>query len=286
MCRFVAYLGDAPVLMSEVLVKPANSLINQSMRSRLGLHDTNADGFGFSWYNRAVSNEPGIFRSVLPAWNDENLQYLARTVRSHCFLGHVRASTYGGANFYNCHPFIRGPLSFVHNGTIGGFHLIRRELMNHLDQVSFESIKGQTDSEHFFALLNTIHHAHHTEYGLEEMASTMMETFRIIKHLLNQHDISTVTRLNTVLTNGKEMVITRYLSDLAEPPLSLYYAIGKTIDITPSQQLMQTTETNPTAILIASEPLNDYATEWQEIPLNHMFTVNQQFETTLTAIPL
>ena len=49
MCRWLAYSGT-PVLLEELLYKPAHSLIDQSLHSRLGATTTNGDGFGVGWY--------------------------------------------------------------------------------------------------------------------------------------------------------------------------------------------------------------------------------------------
>ena len=77
MCRWLAYSGD-PVLLDELLYKPKNSLIVQSLHSRLGAETTNGDGFGVGWYGAQPT--PGLFHSVEPAWNDRNLRELATHV--------------------------------------------------------------------------------------------------------------------------------------------------------------------------------------------------------------
>ena len=51
MCRWLAYSGS-PVSLEELLYKPAHSLIDQSLHSRLGVETTNGDGFGVGWYAR------------------------------------------------------------------------------------------------------------------------------------------------------------------------------------------------------------------------------------------
>ena len=56
MCRWLAYSGS-PVLLEELLYKPAHSLIDQSLHSRLGATTTNGDGFGIGWYG--VGDTPG-----------------------------------------------------------------------------------------------------------------------------------------------------------------------------------------------------------------------------------
>jgi predicted glutamine amidotransferase len=47
-CRWLAYSGT-PILLEDLLYKPAHSLIDQSLHSRLGVETTNGDGFGVGW---------------------------------------------------------------------------------------------------------------------------------------------------------------------------------------------------------------------------------------------
>jgi glutamine amidotransferase len=101
MCRWLAYYGK-PVRMDKVLFGPQHSLIEQSLSSRMGAEPTNGDGFGIGWYS--ASGEPGIFKSMEPAWNDRNLRELAGHVESHLFLAHVRATTGTPVQQTNCHP--------------------------------------------------------------------------------------------------------------------------------------------------------------------------------------
>src|SRR6476660_5179643 len=87
MCRWLAYTG-APVLVHDLLYRPENSLVVQSLHSRLGVEPTNGDGFGLGWYDEGPV--PGVYRSIEPAWNDRNLGELSSHLRSHCVLSHVR----------------------------------------------------------------------------------------------------------------------------------------------------------------------------------------------------
>ena len=74
MCRWMAYSGN-PILLEEMVLKPAHSLIDQSLSAKMAPKPTNGDGFGIGWYGRG--GEPGVYRSVQPAWNDANLVDLA-----------------------------------------------------------------------------------------------------------------------------------------------------------------------------------------------------------------
>ena len=61
---------------SRALYGGPNSLVGQSLHSRLGAEPTNGDGFGVGWYG--APDTPGMFHSTEPAWNDQNLRELVR----------------------------------------------------------------------------------------------------------------------------------------------------------------------------------------------------------------
>src|SRR5262249_24930171 len=129
MCRFVLYLGPRTRL-SSLLVEPSHSLIRQSTSSREREEPLNGDGFGVGWYASDLAAEPAVFRSITPAWNNRNLQNLARVVASDCVLAHVRVATQSsGVNEANCHPFRWRQFLCMHNGDIGDFRLVRRKLL-------------------------------------------------------------------------------------------------------------------------------------------------------------
>lgn len=72
MCRLMAYKGT-PILLDELLYKPKNSLINQSINAKELEEPLNGDGFGVGWYTQAISPEPATFVSLNPAWSNRNL---------------------------------------------------------------------------------------------------------------------------------------------------------------------------------------------------------------------
>jgi predicted glutamine amidotransferase len=61
-----------------------------------------------------------VFRSIEPAWNDQNLRELAGHIRSHLFFAHIRAAIGSAVQQANCHPFRHGRWLFMHNGFIDG----------------------------------------------------------------------------------------------------------------------------------------------------------------------
>ena len=106
----------SPILLEKALYSPAHSLIDQSLHSTLGAEATNGDGFGIGWYDDQPT--PGVFRSIEPAWNDQNLRELAAHVTSGHFFAHIRAAIGSAVQQTNCHPFRHGRWLFMHNGYI------------------------------------------------------------------------------------------------------------------------------------------------------------------------
>src|SRR5437763_15323853 len=100
MCRWLAYSG-APLLIGEALYSPVHSLIDQSLHSQLGAETTNGDGFGLGWDDPEAT--PGVFHSVEPAWNDENLREITAHIRSHLFCAQIRAAIGSAVQQTNCH---------------------------------------------------------------------------------------------------------------------------------------------------------------------------------------
>src|SRR5436305_213110 len=148
MCRWLAAYTEVPILLERALYAPAHSLIDQSLHSKLGAEATNGDGFGVGWYDDQPS--PGVFRSIEPAWNDQNLRELAAHVRSGMFFAHIRAAIGSAVQQTNCHPFRHGRWLFMHNGFIDGFAKIKRDLALAVDESLFADIEGQTDTEMLF----------------------------------------------------------------------------------------------------------------------------------------
>ena len=93
MCRWLAYSGT-PIPLEDLLFKPENSLIRQSLAASESIVPTNGD-----------RSFPGIYRDTMPAWNDSNLLSLSQQIHARSFFAHVRASTGTTTSRDNCHPF-------------------------------------------------------------------------------------------------------------------------------------------------------------------------------------
>jgi predicted glutamine amidotransferase len=255
MCRFVAYFGQEEVLLDKLLAKPKNSLIKQSHESREGGSGVNADGFGVAWYNFDISSYPGVFKSIQPAWNDNNLMHISQKTKSSCFLAHVRASTVGDVNQNNCHPFYFGKYSMVHNGTIRNFAQYKKKLIDEIDEDLFLQIKGNTDSEClFFLIINFVRYTNDLELSVKEAISWVIKV---------QKKCIGFSRINIAITNGDELIATRFVSK-GEKSLSLKYTNNFEV------------ENKLSSLVLSSEPLNDDDGLWKDVPENHYIYINKK----------
>jgi glutamine amidotransferase len=270
MCRLVAYLGR-PTLLQNVLVTPENSIVMQSMHARETVLRTNGDGFGVGWYAPQISSDPALFTSIAPAWNDRNLLHLTAKIESPCFFAHVRSASAGGVTNFNCHPFVFGDWMLMHNGEIHNFIAVKRHLRRLLDDDIYHWIKGETDSEHFFALFLQLAKGRDMS-ELSVVGDVMQETIIKIEELVLEDADKGTSYFNICLTDGHRIVATRYCSFHRKKPLSLHYLVGNSIS---AEDLWTEEEGEPTYIVISSERLNDIEGRWKEVPEQHMVLVDE-----------
>lgn len=251
MCRWIAYSGP-PIYPENLLLLPENSLINQSMSARYSITPTNADGCGLGWYGER--EEPGVFRDVLPAWNDQNLISIARQVRTSMFFAHVRAATFGPIQRSNCHPFACGKWLFMHNGQVGGYELIRRVLEAMIAPDYYNVRHGTTDSETIFLLLLT-------DGLMEDPLGAFQRTVGRVETVMREHQITDPLRLTAAATDGESIYAVRYASDDRAPTLYIGHSgvDGQADDRGP-------------AVMVLSEPLDSDAADWREVGMSQFVT--------------
>jgi predicted glutamine amidotransferase len=249
MCRWLAYSGR-PVLISELLYKPDHSLIDQSLHSTMGAETTNGDGFGIGWYG--VGDEPGVFHSIEPAWNDRNLRELSRHVASPLVFAHVRASTGSPVQQTNCHPFRYRNWLWMHNGFIADFDLVKRDLVLEIAPELYPRIEGTTDTEVLFHLALT--------YGLEQDPPAAVErAVGLVEEVGAQHGVEHPIQMTVATTDGKRTWAFRYSSQ--GDSRSLYYSTDvEALELMyPDSPIMREVsgELGREGRLIVSEPLGD-----------------------------
>jgi predicted glutamine amidotransferase len=242
MCRWIAYRGETTAL-EHYVTEPAHSLISQSIQALESTASTNGDGFGLGWYGHHP--EPGLYREVRPAWSDENLRYLCRHLQSHLYFAHVRAATGTAVTRPNCHPFASGKWMFMHNGFIGSWSRLRRQVEGLISDELYPARIGTTDSEAvFLAILGA---------GIEHPVAAVEKVLATLTAFVNQTDPGDRLRFTAALSNGKDLYAFRYaVNDRAN---TLYY---------------RETERG---IVIVSEPL-DRDKNWVSVPEGHVVVAN------------
>jgi predicted glutamine amidotransferase len=258
-CRWLAYSGD-PIPMAWLVLQPEHSLIDQSLHARLGATTTNGDGFGVGWYDGRMP-DPGVYRSVHPAWNDRNLRELATHISSPLFFAHIRASTGTAVQETNAHPFRHGRWLFMHNGLVRDFSRVRRDLMLAIAPPLVGELEGSADSELLFYLALT--------FGLEDDPVTALERMAgYVEEVGAAHGVDHPLQMSVAATDGTRIVAARYSSEGVSR--SLYFSTDARVirDRYPDDERLQ--QLSDEARVVVSEPLGARADAWNEVPEAHV----------------
>jgi glutamine amidotransferase len=255
----MAYSGRS-VPLEDLLFLPEHNLIDQSLSAKSRETPTNGDGFGVGWYGRR--EQPGLYHTVRPAWNDFNLRDLAANIESPLFLAHVRATSAATIQETNCHPFRYGKWLFVHNGEIMEIAKLRRDLVMAVAPELYENILGSTDSEVMFHLALT--------FGLErDPPAALARMVGFIEDAARARGVANPLRATVAATDGDTIYSFRYSSDGDAP--SLYFSRSATdlLDVNPriAERLGDKART------IVSEPIGAFAQVWAEVPQASFLTV-------------
>jgi predicted glutamine amidotransferase len=254
MCRWLAYSGS-PVLLEELLYGRQNSLIVQSLHSRLGAEETNGDGFGIGWYGEQES--PAVFHSIEPAWNDRNLRELAGHITSPLVFAHIRASTGSPVQQTNCHPFRHGRWLWMHNGFLDGFAKVKRDLTVAVEPELYPEIEGTTDSELMFHLALT--------FGLEDdPAQAVARTIGLVESVGHEHGVEFPFQGTIATTDGECIWAFRYSSEGKSRSLFFSTDIRTLRALYPDNDLLR--DLGDESRLVVSEPLGDLPGAWNEVP--------------------
>ncbi|MER5193468.1 class II glutamine amidotransferase [Streptomyces sp. NPDC002755] len=257
MCRWLAYSGT-PVLLETILYRPAHSLIDQSLHSRMGVETTNGDGFGVGWYGgEAEDGSPAVVREIGPAWSNRNLREIAGHVRSPLFFAHIRASTGTAVQQTNSHPFRHGRWMWMHNGAIADFHRMRRDLALSVDPQLFLDIEGSTDSEMMFFLALTL--------GLEEdPPGAVARMVGLVERTGHAHGVEFPVQMTVAVTDGQRLWAFRYSSQGASRSLFYSTRVETLRSLHPDLAFLR--EVSDETRLIVSEPLGDLPGAWNKVP--------------------
>jgi predicted glutamine amidotransferase len=270
MCRWMAYSGD-PVAADDLLFRPKHSIIDQSLHAKLGGFTTNGDGFGIGWYGDGDGGgtAPGVFKSIHPAWNDENLREVATQIRTPLLFAHVRASSGTPVQRSNCHPFRYGRWLWMHNGSLAGFRQVKRDLVMEVDPSLYPQIEGSTDTETLFFLALT--------FGLaDDPPTAVARAVGLVEDVGRRHGVEYPVHMTVATSDGESVWVFRYSSEKATS--SLYYSTDVSQVRRLYPELNNLDRLGDDTRFIVSEPLRDLPGAWNEVPEGSWALVRRGFQ--------
>jgi predicted glutamine amidotransferase len=139
MCRLFGMSGGSQRVRATFwLLEAPDSLAEQSRRE--------PDGTGVGWFD--ADGRARVAKQPLAAYEDQRFACEARELESTTFVAHVRYATTGAIEARNTHPFEQRGRLFAHNGVIQDL-----DRLEHALGEDRALVKGDTDSERFFALV-------------------------------------------------------------------------------------------------------------------------------------
>ena len=249
---------------------------------------TNGDGFGLGWYVPSIAPEPALFTSISPAWSDTNLLNLTAKIKSSVFFAHIRAASAGGVTQFNCHPFVYGPWMLMHNGCIADFVQVKRHLRRLLDDDIYNWIKGDTDSEHLFALFLQLAKGRDLE-DIQTVAEVLQEALQEALRLSRSFNSEATSYFNVCITDGRRLLASRYCSDPKIIPETMHYSIGNYLikrPVNAEDDPMMSQVGSQHCILVSSEKLSNVDSEWHDVLPNHLLMIDIDFKISMRALAL
>ncbi|GBG86382.1 hypothetical protein CBR_g41377 [Chara braunii] len=266
--------------------------------------------------------KPLIYKTIKAPKDDEEVHRIAKEEESGCIFAHNRASSAGAKDVINCHPWSYGRFMWMHNGTIARFSAVRAAMLDEMGPQFADQIQGKTDSEcAFFLFLHflAVALAHGKGQAEEEkpffdaeaalkidttatlLADCMEKTIKKVVKLVDsvcdeecrKRELSS---LNFAVTDGVNVVGSRFRDSKMEPPPSLYYAHGMmcqqpdgSLDFVESDS---DGDKLTRAAIISSEPLinndasMDLQVDWHLISANHLAIIDENRDLTVRPISI
>ena len=306
MCRVLAYLGPELPLES-LLLRPENSLLNQSLDPELHPHLQLA-GWGFAAWSEHLlkSDEPFLYHRPKAAFYDDNAEGIIPSLQASTMLAHVRASGYDASVVQadeNCHPFsyTGTPWIIAQNGALPNWRRLQRELLRHCEDRFLEQMRGTTDTEFLYVLLLSLLKGDSDA----EVKAAFERLLELILQAMRTLDLAALTKLKIALVAPDRIVGVNYgcghdgetdldgdwralrpsrdgdgdlsLSMLLEP---MYLLLGKNFeDYEETYDVDVCPEGEATSAIFASEPLTESGEDWMHIEFGEIVFLRREGDT-------
>jgi glutamine amidotransferase len=252
MCRlFGMSAGSTPAKATFWLLQAPDSLATQSHRE--------PDGTGLGWFDGEGHGH--ISKQPIAAYGDERFGREARKVSSRTFIAHVRFATTGALNRHNTHPFEQDGRMFAHNGVVEDLPLVEAHLGDDM-----RLVKGDTDSERFFALITRESAARggDVDAGIEAACSWVAANLRLVS-------------INFILATAEKLWALRYpekdtlylLERAPGEPLEHASSLGSRVHCDEGSE-------RP-LVVIASEPM-DANPGWRALAAGELIQISSTLE--------
>lgn len=292
MCRVLAYIGPE-IPLEDLLLKPENSLINQTLDPERH-PELQLAGWGFgAWSDHLLKPaQPLLYHRPMAAFYDDNVSGIVPSLQVSTLLAHVRAATYDSAVVLadeNCHPYsYKGtPWIVAQNGDLPNWKLLQRELLQHCKDEYLEQMRGTTDTEFLYVLLLSLLEDDSDEgvqRGFEEMMKLILQAMKSL-------DLVELTKLKMALVSTNRIIGVNFgsgyhgetdpagewrelrksgpgtddfaLSMLLEP---MYLRMGRNFqDDDTTFDLEDCPDEEATSVIFASEPLTESYDGWSNL---------------------
>ena len=303
MCRVFAYIGPE-IPLESLLMKPENSLINQSLDPELHPHLQLA-GWGFGIWSEHLGNPdaPLLYRRPKAAFYDDNVEGIVPSLQCSTLLSHVRASGYDSSVVQtdeNCHPFSFDgtPWIIAQNGALPNWRILQRGLLTHCKDKYLKQMRGTTDTEFLYVLLLSLLEGDSDEdvqKGFEKLLAVIVQAMKKL-------DLPALTKLKIALVAPNRIIGVNYgcghdaetdvsgdwkalrpsapgkddlsLSMLLEP---MYLLLGTNFqDYEDSYKVDACPEGEATSAIFASEPLTEDGDAWVHIAFGEMVALERK----------
>lgn len=303
MCRVLAYIGPE-IPLESLLLKPDNSLINQSLDpERHPLLQLAGWGFG-AWSEHLLKpEEPLLYRRPMAAFYDDNADGMIPSLQASTLLAHVRAAGYDSKTVLvdeNCHPFsYKGtPWIIAQNGDLPNWRLLQRELLPHCKDTYLKQMRGTTDTEFLYVLLLSLLESDSdddVQRGFEKM-------LQVIVQAMKELNLFGLTKLKMALVAPNRIVGVNFgsghqgethpdgdwkelrksgpgtddyaLSMLLEP---MYLMTGRNFqDYETSYDIDVCPVEESTSVIFASEPLTEDGDDWSNLEFGEVIFLEKR----------